>query len=323
MITRRSVLLAGGIGLIITAVRAARAQPVEKIRRIGVLVTGTIENSFLSDNLRELGWIEGQNVIVERRVADGKSERVPALAAELVRDNVEVIVAFGAVASVAARNATSTIPIVTLTGDPVVLGLVKNLSRPGGNITGVTTIAPELAAKRLELVRTLFPKATRIAELVDPANQYIRLTRSEYGKVFRSLGMEPIFVDVAAPADLDRAFAEVSRQRTEVLIVRADPIFVSNRDRIMGFASQYALPTIAEGRRFVAAGGLVSYAPNEMATFDRVVALVDKILKGAKPGDLPIEQPTKFELVINLKTAKMLGLAIPQSLLLRADEVIQ
>jgi putative ABC transport system substrate-binding protein len=236
---------------------------------------------------------------------------------------VEVIVAFGAVASVAVRNATSTIPIVATTGDPIVLGLVTNLSRPGGNITGVTTISPELAAKRLELARAMFPKATRIAELVDPANQYIRLTRSDYDKVFRSLGMEPIFVDVAAPTDLDRAFADVLRQRAEALIVRADPMFVSNRDRIMGLAMQHSLPTITEGRRFVAAGGLISYAANEMAMFDRAIALVDKILKGAKPGDLPIEQPTKFELVINLKTAKALNITIPQSLLLRADEVLQ
>ena len=320
--TDRRTFISAVCGLIAVA-RATQAQTVEKVRRIGVLAAGTMENWFLSVNLRELGWIEGRNVIVERRGADGKAERVPFLAAELVRDNVEVIVAFGAVASVAVRNATSTIPIVATTGDPIVLGLVTNLSRPGGNITGVTTISPELAAKRLELVRALFPKARRIAELVDPANQYIRLTRSEYDKVFRSLGMEPIFVDVAAPADLDRAFADVSRQRAEALIVRADPMFVSNRDRIMGLATQYALPTIAEGRRFVAAGGLASYAPSEDAMFARAIALVDKILKGAKPGDLPIEQPTKFELVINLKTAKALGLVIPQSLLVRADEVIQ
>ena len=306
---------------------AATAQETAKVRRIGLLTAGTFPTRParlpLTDALREHGWIEGQNLIIEKRGADGNAQRVPELAAELVRLDVEVIASFGAVASLAARSATTTIPIVTLTGDPVVLGLVPNLSHPGGNITGVTTISPELAAKRLELLRTLLPRAARIAELVDPANEYIRRTRSDYEKDFRALGMQPIFVDVAAPAELDRSFAEVSRQRAEALIVRADPIFVANRDRIMLFASHSALPTVAEGRQFAEAGALASYAPSVTASLARLAALIDKILRGAKPGDLPIEQPTKLELVINLKTAKALGLSIPQSLLLRADEVIQ
>ena len=323
MITRRQFFIGTVLCGLLAAPLAAIAQQDGKVRRIGVLTAGSINNSFFSDNLREYGWIEGRNLIIERRAADGKAEIVSVLAAELVRLNVEVIVAFGAVASLAARNATLTIPVVTTTGDPVLLGLVSNLSRPGGNITGLTTVAPELAGKRLELLRELYPKATRIAELVDPANQYIRRNRSDYEKVFRSLGMQSIFVEVAAPAELDRAFADILRQRAEVLIVRADPVFISNRDRIMGPALQHALPTMTKGRRFVAAGGLVSYAPIEAAMFGRTAAFVDKILKGANPADLPIEQPTKFELVINLKTAKALGLAVPQSLLLRADEVIQ
>jgi putative ABC transport system substrate-binding protein len=282
-----------------------------------------MNNSFLSDDLRKYGWIEGRNLIIQRRGAEGDTQRVPVLAAELVRLNVDVIVAFGAVASLAAKNATPTIPIVTTTGDPVVLGLVVNLSHPGGNITGVTTIAPELAGKRLEVLRTLLPKATRIAELVDPANQYISRTRSEYEKVFQAFRMQAIFVEVATPAELGSAFADISRQRAEALIVRADPMFLSNRERIMGLALQRALPTMTEGRRFVAAGGLVSYAPKEAAMLARTVALVDKILNGAKPADLPVEQPTEFELLVNLKTAKALGLTLPQSLLLRADEVIK
>jgi len=197
------------------------------------------------------------------------------------------------------------------------------MSRPGGNITGVTTIAPELAAKRLELLRELLPKATRIGELVDPGNQYWQLVRKDYEEVFRSLGMQPIFLEVADPAALEKAFAELTRQRAEVLIVRGDPGFFATRDRIVNLALKHALPTMAESRPLVTAGGFVSYGPDPNAMMGRTAALVDKILKGAKPGDLPIEQPTKFEFVINLKTAKALGLTIPQSLLLRADEVIQ
>jgi ABC-type uncharacterized transport system substrate-binding protein len=303
----------------------ANAQQAARTRRIGVLSGGTASNAVapLSANLRDYGWVEGQNLIIDARSAGGKAELAAGLAAELVQLKVEVIVTFGAVASVAAKNATTNIPIVTTTGDPVRLGLVSSMSRPGGNITGVTTIAPELAAKRLELIRELLPKATRIGELVDPGNQYWQLVRKDYEAAFRSLGMQPIFVELADPAAVDQAFAALTRQRVEALIVRGDPVFFATRDRIMDLALKHALPTIAEGRSLVTAGGFASYGPDETARFGRTAALVDKILKGAKPGDLPIEQPTKFELVINLKTAKALGITIPQSLLLRADEVIQ
>lgn len=306
---------------------ASLGQPAGKMRRLGVLSAGTlkslVEPGPLWAGLSEYGWVEGRNMIIERRAADGKTERMPTLAAELAQLNLDVIVSFGAVASLAAKNATTSIPIVTLSGDPILIGLVSSLSRPGGNVTGMTTLAPELGAKRLELLRELLPKATRIGELVDPANPYIRLTRNDYEQVFRSFGMQPIFVEVANPAELNRAFAAVMQQRADALIVRADPVFVSNRDQIVGLALKHGLPTIAEGRPFVAAGGFVSYAPAFAAMIARMATFVDKILKGAKPGDLPIEQPTKFALVINLKTAKALALTIPQSLLLRADEVIQ
>ncbi len=303
----------------------ANAQQAGQIRRIGVLSGGTVSNAVapLAAGLRDYGWVAGQNLIIEARGAGGKAELAAALAAELVQLRVEVIVTFGAVAAVAAKSSTTTIPIVATTGDPVRLGLVSNMSRPGGNITGVSTIAPELAAKRLELLRELLPKATRIGELVDPGNQYWQLVRKDYEEVFRSLGMQPIFVEVADPAALEKAFAELTRQRAEVLIVRGDPGFFATRDRIMSLALKHALPTMAESRPLVTAGGFVSYGPDPNAMMGRTAALVDKILKGAKPGDLPIEQPTKFEFVINLKTAKALGLTIPQSLLLRADEVIQ
>jgi putative ABC transport system substrate-binding protein len=248
---------------------------------------------------------------------------VPALAAELVQLKVDVAVTTGAVASQAAKSATTTIPIVSQTGDPVVIGLVASMARPGGNITGVSTVAPELAAKRLQLLRELRPTAIRVGELVDPANPYIKLIRQEDEQTYRALGMQPFFVDVTDATQLERIIAEVAALRVDALIVRADPIFSANRDQIATLALRHALPTVAEGRRFVSAGCLASYAPNYSAQGRGMAILVDKILRGAKPGDLPIEQPKQFELAFNLKTAKALGITIPQLLLLRADELIQ
>ena len=305
---------------------AALAQQTVKVRRLGMLSAGTLTRSnwaFFFETLRELGWIEGQNLLVDLRPAGGKAELVPGLAAELVELKADVIVTTGAVATLAAKNATTTIPIVSQTGDPLRLGLVGSMSRPGGNITGISTVAPELAAKRLELLRELRPTATRVGELVDPANTYIKLIRKEDEQAYRALGMQPIFVDVADAVQLEKIIAEVARMRADALIVRADPIFTANRDQIASLALKHALPTVAEGRLFVSAGCLASYAPNYSAAGRAMATLVDKILKGARPGDLPIEQPTKFELAVNLKTAKALGITIPQALLLRADEVIQ
>jgi putative tryptophan/tyrosine transport system substrate-binding protein len=324
MMDRRTFIEAVACSLLVAPL-LARAQQTGKARRIGILTAGTIGRDWavFFETLRELGWIEGQNIVIERRAAGGKAELVPGLAAELVQLRLDVIVTGGAVASLAAKSATTTIPIVTITGDPVRLGLVASMSRPGGNITGSSTVAPELAAKRLELLRELRPKATRLVELVDPANLYIKLIRKEDEQAYRSLGMQPIFVDVADGAQLERIFAEVARLKADALIVRGDPLFSSNRNEIASLALKHALPTMAEGSLFVSAGCLASYAPKASAMARGTAAFVDKILKGAKPGDLPIEQPTKFELAINLKTAKALGITIPQSLLLRADEVIQ
>jgi putative ABC transport system substrate-binding protein len=312
-------------GSLLATVSLARAQQPAKVRRLGILTAGSISSDYaiFFETLRELGWIENQNLLVERRAAGGKAELVPGLAEELVQLRVDVISATGAVASLAAKNATTTIPIVTITGDPLRIGLVASMSRPGGNITGLSTVAPELAAKRLELLRELRPTATRVGELVDPANAYIRLIRKEDEQAYRSLGLRPIFVDVADPSQLARVIAEVARMRADALIVRADPLFTSNRDRIASLALKHALPTIAEGRQFVSAGCLASYAPNYSTLGRGAALLVDKILKGAKPGDLPIEQPMKFELAINLKTAKALNITISQSLLARTDEVVQ
>jgi putative ABC transport system substrate-binding protein len=277
----------------------------------------------LFDELRERGWVEGQNLVIERRGGDGYSERVPALAAELVQLKLDVIVSFGAVAGVAIRNATTTIPIVATTGDPVRLGLVSNLSRPDGNITGLSLIAPELAAKRLELIRELLPRATLIGELVDPANTYWQRVRPDYEQAFRAMRMQPLFVEVANPGEIEKAIAQIAGRGADALVVRGDPMFTSNREQIGRLAVQYALPTIAEDRPIAEAGMLMSYGPNVPAVGRIVASYIDRILRGAKPGDLPIEQPTKFELVINVKTAKALGLTIPPSLLRRADDVIQ
>jgi len=313
-------------GTLLLAPLPAGAQQTGKVRRLGILSAGTITRvnwAPLLDTLRELGWIEDQNLLVELRSAGGKAELVPGLAAELVQLKADVIVTNGAVASLAAKNATTTIPIVSQTGDPLVIGLVASIARPGGNITGVSTLAPELAAKRLELLRELRPTTTRVGELVDPANPYFSAIRKSDERAYSSLGMQPIFVDVADAAQLERSIGEVAAMKADAMIIRGDPIFSANRDQIASLALKHGLPTMAEGRFFVSAGCLVSYAPNFSAMGRDMATLVDKILKGAKPGELPIVQPTKFEVVINLKTAKALGMTVPQSLLLRADEVIQ
>ena len=320
----RRTFISAAAGSLIAPPFAAMAQQAAKIRRIGVLLSGTITSpGSLTDALRTYGWMEGQNLTVERRAAANKVELVPVLAAELVNTNVDVIVTYGAVASLAAKNATTTIPIVSATGDPVRLGLVPSLSRPGGNITGVTTFSPELSAKRLQLLRELVPALKRVGTFVNPANEYARLMRDDDEQDFRLLGMQPIFVEVTSSADLERSFATLSQLRAQALVLGSDPLFVSNRDRIAGLALAQTLPMMAEGRRFAVAGALASYAPSETEMFRSQAGIVDKILRGSKPGDIPIEQPSKFDLVINLNTAKALGITIPQSLLLRADEVIQ
>jgi putative ABC transport system substrate-binding protein len=305
---------------------AVRAQNARAVRRIGMLSGGTLSTSQPAPfyaALRELGWIEGENLILERRGAVDKSDAVPALAAELVRLQPDLIWTEGAVASIAAKNATTTIPIVTITGDPVRLGLVSSMSHPGGNITGLSLIAPELAAKRLEILRELIPNATRVGEIVDRANRYWYAVKEDYERAFAALKLQPVFIEIASGDAIPGAIAEIATRRADALIVRGDPMLYSNREQIARLALQHALPTIAESRRMPEAGVLLSYGPDGPASGRRVASIVDRILRGAKPGDIAIEQPTKFELVINLKTAKALGLSIPQSLLLRADEVIQ
>ena len=321
---RRTFIGALAAGTFANAARVVRAQQASA-RRVGILTAGTLPRTMpaaFRDELRERGWVEGQNLVIERRGADGHSDRVPVLAAELVQMNLDVIASFGAVAGAAMKKATTTIPIVATTGDPVRLGLVSNLSHPEGNITGLSLIAPELAAKRLELIRVFLPKATLIGELVDPANTYWQRVRPDYEQAFRNQRMHPLFVEVADPGEIEKAIAQIAGQRADALVVRGDPMFTSNREQIGRLALQYALPTMAEEQRLVEAGMLMSYGPNQPAV-DRIIAsYIDRILRGAKAGDLPIAQPTKFEFAINGKTAKALGLTIPQSLLLRGAEVI-
>ncbi len=322
---RRTFIAIGAGGLLATSVPVP-AQQAGNLRRIGMLsggVVATTVSPVLFERLNELGWVEGKNLIIERRDGRGDSERVPALAVQLVQLKPDLIATFGAVAGVAAKNATTTIPIVATSGDPVRLGLVSSLSHPGGNITGLSLIAPELAVKRLELIRELLPKATRIGELVDPANLYWQRVRPDYEQAFRAMRMEPIFVEVANFDAIEKAIARIAGLRADALIVRGDPMFGSNREAIGAWALQHALPTVAEERPYTASGMLLSYGPDVPAASRIVASYIDRILRGAKPGDLAIAQPTQFEFVINLKTAKMLRLAIPQSLRRRADEVIE
>jgi ABC-type uncharacterized transport system substrate-binding protein len=312
----------------IAAPLAASAQPTTTVRRIGVLSSGArqpqadldVENAAL----RAFGWVEGKNLLFERRYAAGRAELLRPFAEELVRLKVELIVTRGTDAAIAAKNATTSIPIVMYAaGDPVRTGLVASLSRPGGNITGTSNVTPELDTKRLALLRELLPGLQRVGVLENPTNPYWRAARKEFEQACRSLGVQPIIIEVAAFSELENAITEMARRRAQALFVRNDYLFYDNRVPIMSAALRHALPTLAVGKEMLEAGALVSYSTSDAELDQRYAAFVDRILRGAKPADLPIEQPTKFELLINLKAAKALGITIPQSLLLRADEVIQ
>jgi len=307
---------------------AAIGQQTDKLHRIGYLQLSNppipAAPAWDPEPLRDLGWIEGKNLVFERRYAGDRPELLQRFAAELVRLKVEIIVTSGTDAAVAAKEATTHIPIVIYSaGDPVGAGLVASLSRPGGNITGFSILTTELDVKRLEVLHEVLPSAQRVGELVNPNNPAFRVARKEYEEAFRSLGMQPIFINVAVASELGNAFAELARRRAQALVVPQDSLFVSNSVSIMRASVEHALPTMVGSRGMVEDGGLVSYTYSPEERNRRFAFFLDKILRGAKPADLPVDRPTKFKLVINLKTAKALGLAIPQSLLLRADEVIQ
>jgi putative tryptophan/tyrosine transport system substrate-binding protein len=321
--------LAGGL---LAAPQISDAQQAAKIARIGYLSGSLARGPHLPEafrqGLRDLGYVEGRTVVIEYRDAEGKFERLPALAAELVALKVDVIVAPGAPHAFAAKQATRTIPIVCVaSADPVTDGLVTSLARPGGNVTGLSiSAAPEIVGKRLELLKQAVPGVTRVAVLWQPSGQGERTAKDllKGAEVAaRALGVRLQVVEARGPADFDGAFSDMTRARADALTVLGNPMFVTERRRLVDLAAKHRLPAMYTSRESVDAGGLMAYGPNFADLYRRAATYVDKILKGAKPADLPVEQPTKFELVINLKTAKALGLTIPPSVLGRADEVIQ
>jgi putative ABC transport system substrate-binding protein len=274
--------------------------------------------------LRDLGWIEGQNLAIEWRFAEGQVGRLAELAADLARIGVDVIVTAAAPSALAAQGATRTIPIVMLDpGDPVGLGLVASLARPGGNITGVSSIAPELAAKRLALLKEAVPAMVRVAVLSNAAIPPAEIAMRELQAAAMVLGVQIQSVPIQGVKGIEHAFAEAARQHADGIVLFPDPLTFSNEAAIIGFALKNRIPVLYGAIEFVQAGGLMSYGPSYPEMFRIGANYVDRILKGAKPGDLPIEQPMRFEFALNLKTAKALGLTIPQSVLLRADRVIE
>jgi putative ABC transport system substrate-binding protein len=305
------------------------AQQPQKLSRIGVLLPGTPAsfalraNAFL-DGLRELGHVEGKTIAIEWKWGQDRVETLSGLAAELVRSNVDVIVTGGTFAAKALKAATPTIPIVmALIGDPVAAGLVDNLARPGGNLTGFSIVAPELGGKRLELLKEIVPRASAVAVLLNTGNPLSQIELKEMRSAAQAMGLQLYPTEVLNEDGLDVAFAAMDSAAVQALVVLTDPIWFSQRTRIVGLANSKRLPAMYFFQGFVEEGGLLSYGPSDTDLFRRAAAYVDKILKGTKPGELPIEQPTKFELFINLKTANMLGLTIPESFLLRADRVIE
>jgi ABC-type uncharacterized transport system substrate-binding protein len=324
---RRKFISTAALG-VLAAPFAARAQPQAKIYRIGFLAAGSAERSrqFMApfeQGLRGLGYVEGKNIIIERRYADADYARAQQLAAEFARLRVDIIVAPATGVAHAAKNATQTIPIVMTATDPVGTKLVASLARPGGNVTGLTNIAPEVTGKQVELLREIRPRLARVAVLVNPANPSTIRVVTEAAARARRLAVRVQLVMVPTAADLDLAFAEMAREHAEALIVQGDPLLVSERIRIINLASRQKLPQIYVLREYVDAGGLMAYGASYPDLLRRAAVYVDRILRGAKPADLPVEQPTKFELVINLLAAKTLGLTVPRRLLLRANEVIQ
>ena len=310
---------------------AAEAQQAAKVPRIGYLTPNIAANPHLSEaflqGLRDLGYVEGRNIVIEYRSAEGKFERLAALAAELVALKVDVIVAPNTVAALAAKQATRTIPIVfAVAADPVQSGLVTSLARPGGNVTGSSVLAPELVGKYLELLAQAVPGVSRVAVLWQPGSLGERTEKDmlkEAEVAARALGVRPQFVEARGPADFDRAFSDMTRARAGALTVLPSNMFANERRRLVDLAAKNRLPAVYPFREFVDAGGLMSYGATLADLYRRAATYVDKILKGRKPADLPVEQPTKFEFVINLKTAKALGLTIPRSVLIRADQLIE
>ena len=323
----RRALLAAGVAVLL-APRGVDAQLAARTARIGILASSTAP-AFATNvdvfrrALRELGWVEGRNLALEVRYADAY-QRLPVLAAELVGLNVDVIFAMGSPAARAVKQTTATVPIVFETlGDAVSTGLVPNLTRPGGNFTGFSGFAPDLTGKQVELIREILPPTSRVALLANSDNVATAVVVRATEGVATQMGIQLLVVKVRQPAELDVAFQTIVRASANALVVAVDPMFSSQRQRVVELAARHRVPAAYASGDFPEVGGLLSYGQRPTERFLRAAAYVDKILKGAKPGDLPVEQPTKFELIINLKTAKALGLTIPPSVLGRADQVIQ
>jgi putative ABC transport system substrate-binding protein len=312
---------------ILSALLTAEAQQTGKIARIGYLESGSLSAHPLEafqHGLRELGHVEGQSIVIEYRAAEGKPERLADLAAELVRLKVDVIFAVSPPSIRAAKNATRTIPIVFAgAADPVASGFVASLARPGGNLTGLSLLGPELSGKRLELLKEVAPGITRVAVLLNPANLAVAPMLKETEIAARTLGLQLQSLEVRRPDELDRAFSAMTRERAGAFVVLPDATLHGQKRRIADLAAKNRLPAIYDAKDYVETGGLMAYGASFPDLWRRAAVFVDKILKGAKPADLPVEQPTRFELVINGKTAKALGLTIPQSILIRVDHVIQ
>ena len=321
-------ILVSGLAAVLFALQlSAHAQRPDKVYRIGILeaipAAQNVANfDALRKGLQDLGYVEGRNLVIEYRSADGRAEQFPKLASELVRLKVDLIVARGTPATSAAKNATATIPVVMATmGDPRVN--VASFARPGGNLTGVTTFSTELTAKRIELLKELFPNISRVALLHNMSNPAVPPEWEETKKAAQSLGLQAQLLDVRKGDDLSRAFEIAGQQHVDAVVIGADGLTQAHQQSIIDLAARKRLPAVYPAREWVQAGGLVAYAVNYPDLYFRFARYIDKILKGTKPAELPIEQPTKFELVINLKTARALGLTIPPSLAVRADEVIQ
>ena len=328
MITRRKVLLALGAG-VLAAPLVSRAQAPAGVPRIGYIAlpssTPNVRLAVFKEGMRELGYTEGKNFIVEYRSAEGKYDRYAALAAELVRLKVDVIVADeGTEATLAAKNATATIPIVfTTVNDPVATGIVASLARPGGNVTGLTIQSPDTTAKRLQVLKEILPAARRFVVLVNPGNSSAARWLKELPAAARTLKLELAVVEARTSAQLDDAFAAIGRRPPDGMVIFDDAMFLAESARIANSAARLKLPAIAGSSQLADHGVLLSYGPNRLDMLRRTASFVDRILKGAKPADLPVEQPSKFDLIVNLQTAKALGITVPQSVLLRAEKVIE
>ena len=322
----KTKILVYALPLILATIHLAEAQQPTKVSRIGILFIGSRNQPHLESfkkGLRERGYTEGKNIAFDYRYAEGRQDQLPELAAELVQLKVDVIVVTADISAEAAKQATKTISIVVTTGDPVAWGLAESLAKPGGNITGLSVVLADLSGKRVEILRETLPKMTRLATLWDPSVRLGEPVFRETSLAAQALSLQLHSFEVTTAQDIEKAFAEIPKVRSNALLVILNPLVTLHSKRIVELALKQHLPGIYPTRQFVEEGGLMAYGPLIGDLYRRAASYVDKILKGAKPADLPVEQPTKFEFIINLKTAKQIGLTIPPNVLARADKVIK